>query len=366
MPQASGLEPFSFRQERLRTQLDSRQLPLLLVTKPTSVFYLTGFRGSAGVAVLGLEQGLLWVDPRYILQAREQARGVEVVEERGGLLKAATRWIKSRGVRRVGYEDLYLTCASFRELQRLLPRTVRLAPVGSVVEDMRCVKDPEEVECIRNAGRITAAVFEEVLGQLRPGIREADLAAEIEYRMRRKGAEGAAFETIVASGERSAWPHARASSKLLRKSELVILDLGAILRGYAADMTRTIYLGEPPRRIRSLYSAVWAAQRRVVECLRPGVRAGDVDAAARRLLAHRGLESYFTHSAGHGVGLELHEKPRLARGEKARLRIGCVVAAEPGVYVEGLGGIRIEDTVLVGHKGPEILTPAPKDSWFVA
>jgi Xaa-Pro aminopeptidase len=204
-------------------------------------------------------------------------------------------------------------------------------------------------------------VFTEVLRHVRPGVIERDLAAEIEYRMRKKGADGAAFETIVASGKRSAHPHARASSKALEECELVIFDLGAILAGYAADMTRTVFLGEPTRRVRKLYSGVLEAQAEAVRTVRERVTAGKVDSSARRVLAREGVARYFTHSTGHGVGLEIHERPRLGKGERTRLRAGSVVTVEPGVYVQGLGGIRIEDTVLVGPADAEVLTPAPKD-----
>jgi Xaa-Pro aminopeptidase len=182
--------------------------------------------------------------------------------------------------------------------------------------------------------------------------------------MRQKGAEGAAFETIVASGARSAWPHARASSRRLRQGEFVILDLGAILAAYAADMTRTIYLGRPGRRARALYGSVVEAQREATENLRPGLRGSEADVVAREALKRHHLDQYFTHSTGHGVGLEVHERPRLARNDQTAIPSGSVVTVEPGVYVEGYGGVRIEDTVLVGEKGPEVLTPAPKEPWF--
>jgi Xaa-Pro aminopeptidase len=227
------------------------------------------------------------------------------------------------------------------------------------------VKDATEIAQISKAGSITRGAFEEILALVRPGVREWDLAAEIEYRMRRRGAEGAAFETIVASGPRGAIPHARPSSKLLQENELVIFDLGAILGGYAADMTRTLFLGKPNRQIRGYYSAVLGAQERAMGRVRAGTSAGTVDATARRALGRRSLGRYFTHSTGHGVGLEVHEKPRLGRGEKDRLKSGCVVTVEPGIYMEGLGGIRIEDTVLVGPERPEILTPASKSDWCI-
>ena len=219
---------------------------------------------------------------------------------------------------------------------------------------------------MRSAGKLTAEVLQDILPWVRPGVTERDLAAEVEYRMRKKGAEGVAFETIVASGPRSAHPHAYPSSKPLQESELVILDLGAILSGYAADMTRTVFLGDPSRRVRSLYSAVVKAQRGAVRSVKDGVKAGDVDATARQILDGQGLAQYFTHSTGHGVGLEIHERPRLGKGETTCLRAGSVVTVEPGVYLEGLGGIRVEDTVLVGPDGPEVLTPASTEHWVIS
>lgn len=365
MQSGSLSDAIAARQERIRVLTARRKIPALLITNLTNIFYMTGFRGSAGVAVFGSSEAVLWVDPRYILQARAEAKGVEVIEEKGRPLKAVGRWLRKKKPEWLGYEDSNLTCAQLRDLEREAPRA-RLKPAGGLIEELRAVKDAGEIEKIRKAATVTAAVLEQVLPRVRPGVAESDLAAEIEFSMKRQGAERAAFETIVASGPRSALPHARASPKLLQKSELVVIDLGAILGGYAADMTRTLYLGRPSRRVRRLYGSVLHAQRRAIDAIRPGVRAGDVDRAARSVLARYGLEKFFTHSTGHGVGLEIHERPRLARREKARLAVGCVLTAEPGIYLEGFGGIRIEDTVLVGPQGPEILTPAPKDRWFIA
>ena len=192
-------------------------------------------------------------------------------------------------------------------------------------------------------------------------MRETEVAAEIEYRMRRAGASGPAFETIVASGARAALPHARATVKRLAKNELVVLDLGAILRHYSSDLTRTVYLGRAPSRIRSWYAAVLEAQQAAREAIRPGVTAGEVDAAARGVLRRAGLARYFVHSTGHGLGLEVHEEPRLAHGRSEVLEAGMVVTVEPGIYVQGTGGIRIEDDVLVTGRSSETLTTAPRE-----
>ncbi|HEX5413837.1 MAG TPA: Xaa-Pro peptidase family protein [Terriglobia bacterium] len=356
--------PYEARQQRLREQFESKKIAALLVTSLPNIYYLTGFRGSAGVALVGPSQNILWVDPRYTLQAAEQAVGVDVVEAKHGFLKEAAGWIRKKRLGRVGYDDVAFTCREFFSLTRAAGGGRRWVAAGGMVEDLRITKDAGESDWIRRAGKLTAEVFEEVKNDIRPGASERDLAAEIEYRMKRKGAEGAAFETIVASGERSAWPHARPSGKLLKKNDLVIIDLGAILEGYAADMTRTLYLGKPSSRIRTLYNKVREAQERAIEVARAGKLTGEVDAAARKALNAANLERYFTHSTGHGVGLEIHEMPRVSRGDKSRLRAGYAITVEPGVYIEGLGGVRIEDTVLVTDGTPEVLTPAAKNDWF--
>lgn len=345
--------------------MEARGVPFVLVTHLPNIRYLTGFTGSAGIVFVGPRVGNLWVDPRYTLQAREQADGVEVIVEKKATLKGVASWLRKNGVREANFEASNLTCAQFELLRKETNETLQLKPAGDLVEELRAVKDLGEIEAIRGAGRVTAEVFAELVPLVRPGVVERDLAAEVEYRMRKKGAEGAAFETIVASGPRSAYPHARPSSKALQESELVIFDLGAILGGYAADMTRTICLGEPTRRVRNLYSAVMKAQAGAIRSVQDMTAAGEVDAVARRILKDQRLARYFTHSTGHGVGLEIHERPRLGKGESALLATGSVVTVEPGVYLEGLGGVRIEDTVLVGPEGPQILTPASKENWIV-
>ena len=357
--------PFELRQKRLRSLLQDRRIPLLIVSNPLNVYYLTGFRGSAGRAVFGGNESRLWVDPRYTLQAHEQARGVKVIEERKPLSTAVVSWLRRKKRKAVGYEDAHLTCAALLHLKQASDGRLRFRPAGGIVEELRSVKDSGEIDLIRRAGHLTAQVLKEVLHELRPGARECDLAAEIEYRMRRAGAEGAAFETIVASGPRAALPHARASAKVVSAGELVIFDLGAILAGYASDMTRTVFIGKPSRRAQGLYQAVLESQQNAIETVRQGARCADVDAAARGSLKRSGLARYFTHSTGHGVGLEIHEKPRVGRSEKTVLQGGNVVTVEPGIYIEGYGGIRIEDSVLVSADGPEILTPLAKDEWLI-
>ena len=368
-PVKDNASPFRARQERLVALLEKKNISRLVITQPANIFYLTGFRGSAGVALFAAtDEARLWVDPRYALQAGEQAQGVRVKEERKALLKSVGEWLGRRQIRmagRVGFEDSHLTCAALTTLQGAAGRRVLFEPAGGLAEELRAVKDSQEIDVLRRAAFLTGHVLDGLRAKVRPGVRESDLAAEIEYQMRLGGADGAAFTTIVASGPRAALPHARASSKEIKRNELVIVDLGAILAGYAADMTRTFYTGRPTRRIRSLYAAVLEAQQRAIESAKVGVKAGKVDGAARRELSRRGLGKYFTHSTGHGVGLDVHEAPRLARGQKEQLQAGYVVTVEPGIYLEGFGGLRLEDTVLVGNDGPEVLTPSTKADWYI-
>jgi Xaa-Pro aminopeptidase len=280
---------------------------------------------------------------------------------RGGLLTAAGEELRRRRGVKAAFSAGQLSVAQKRALDSAAGAKVRWVELENAIEEMRAVKDAGEIGLMRDAAGLISEVFEELLGFIRPGVLENDLAAEAEYRMRRKGASAAAFETIVASGVRGAWPHARPSSKPLCKNELVVLDAGAILRGYCSDMTRTVHLGRASQRVRRWYRAVVEAQEAARDAVCAGARAGQVDAAARRVLGRFGLGKRFTHSTGHGLGLEVHEMPRLGRGQKSLLKAGNVITLEPGVYVEGVGGIRVEDDVLVLAHGAETLTTATRD-----
>jgi Xaa-Pro aminopeptidase len=227
------------------------------------------------------------------------------------------------------------------------------------------VKDLDELARMRQSARLISDVWTDAIRNLRPGVSELAVAADIERAMKLQGASGTSFETIVASGPRSSWPHARPTPKLLRKNELVVLDQGAILRDYCSDMTRTVFLGRSSAavrvRVRTLYDAVLQAQEAAIAAIRPGITAASVDAAARKVFKKAGLERFFTHSTGHGLGLEIHEMPRLGRGEETLLEAGMVVTVEPGLYLDHLGGIRIEDEVLVTSRGGEVLTSASRE-----
>ncbi len=348
------------RIDRLRFFFCELRADAVLVSHPVNIRYLCGFSGSAGLLLVDPTQATLFTDSRYTFQAREEVSEARVRIAKNGIVPAAGDLLRrQRGRPIVGYSASHLTVAQKEALQTAAGSRVRWLKDASVVERLRAVKDREELVRMREAAELISQVYRRALPLIKPGISELELAGKMEFTMKQLGASGPCFDTIVASGARSAWAHARPTSKPLRESELVIMDHGAILRGYCSDLTRTVFLGRAPQKVRRLYSAVLEAQQAAKEAIRPGVTAGEVDAAARGALRRQGFAKYFTHSTGHGLGLEVHEMPRLGSGEKFVLQEGMVVTVEPGVYVEGLGGIRIEDDVVVTAGGSITLTTAP-------
>lgn len=349
------------RQRRLEAALVASGADAFLVTHPPNVRYLCGFTGSSGMIAFVRGKRALFTDGRYSTQAREEAQGVRVVIARGPLLEAAAAWLSRQRARRIAVEAQHMTLAERSALVRLLPSKTRLKPLAGVVERQRMIKEPGEVALLRSAVRLGSSLFNRALKVLRPGVTEAEVAGEIEYAARCGGAQGMSFETIVAAGQRSALPHGVASPQPVPNKGFVVMDFGVILGGYCSDMTRTVHMGRASSQAREMYQVVREAQEQAIAAVRAGVKAGEVDNAARRVLQQAGLGRYFTHSTGHGLGLEIHEPPRLGKGQTEVLEPGMVVTIEPGVYVAGRGGVRIEDVVVVTAKGCEVLTPTTKE-----
>ena len=349
------------RLNRLRHALDAAGASALLEMHLPNIYYLAGFTGDSGALLVESSSVTLFTDGRFTIQAKEETSGVRVIIHTGPLLAAVGAHLHRKRRSRVAVAPSRITLAGWDILKKSAGKSVRWAPVDALVDQLRAVKDADEIARIRDAARLGSEVMEEAIGLIRPGVTELEIAAEIGYRMRRKGASGESFEAIVAAGSRSALPHARPTARRIGKNELVVLDLGAILRHYCSDLTRTVYVGRAPARVRRWYQGVLEAQTAARDVLKSGVTAGMVDAAARGVLQRKGLGRYFVHSTGHGIGLEIHEDPRLARGQKKILETGNVVTLEPGVYIEGVGGIRIEDDALVTPRGTEILTTAPRE-----
>ena len=354
-------EPFSKRRRVLNEALVRQKLGALVVTHPPDWYYLTGFTGEAGALVLGQNWATLITDGRFIMQGREETRSVEIVQYKAGLFQAVGELLKGLKMQRAGFDPSQLNVAQHQELRKVTGPRCKLKPVSGLVLALRTRKEPQELAQMHQAAILASEVVQHAIGLLKPGVRELEIAAEIEYQMRKRGASGPAFESIVAFGERTALPHARPTSKQLRKNEFVVLDLGAILGHYCSDITRTVFVGRASARIRRWHRAVQEARSAAVAAVRAGVSCGEVDATARRVLAGHRLERYFVHSTGHGLGLEVHEEPRVARGQKQQLVPGNVITIEPGVYIPDIGGIRIEDDVAVLAGGAQILTSAPRE-----
>ena len=332
-----------------------RKFDSLLVTKPENIRWLSGFTGSNGLLLVYPDgHTTLFTDPRYIIQAKQQT-DARVIIARGHLAPAILTELKRLKTRRVGFEEDHLTVARQAAFTGL-----KLKPAGGLIETMRMIKDAAEIAFIRASVIINSKALEAALKRFKTGMTETGLAAEIDYRSRRLGADGPSFNTIVAAGVNAALPHAKPGNSPINEGMLLI-DMGCFHSGYASDMTRMVHVGDPDAKYRDAYAAVLESQLAAIEAIKPGVTAGSIDRVTRRVLSKHSLDRQFIHSTGHGVGLEIHEPPRLGRKDKTRLVPGMVITVEPGIYFEGWGGIRIEDMVLVTETGCEILTPTSKE-----
>jgi Xaa-Pro aminopeptidase len=345
---------------RLRRQMKQHGIESLLVTHLPDVRYLCGFTGSNAFLAITGKRAVMFTDGRYIAQAKQETQAARVVIGKA-TRDTACRWLAETGVRHCSFDPETTTVADLDHYRKALPSGSRgfFQPLPQpLVRNLRLIKDEDELKLMKQAARLGVDLFHQLLPQLQPGMPETAVAALLEHSARAGGAEGMSFETIVASGPRSALPHGRATAQRLPRKGFLTLDFGVILKGYCSDMTRTVFLGQPTRRERFTYDSVLEAQQAAVEAVKPGVSCGDVDEAARSVLRKAGLAEYFTHSTGHGVGLEIHEPPRIAADQSQFLLPGMVVTIEPGVYIAGHFGVRIEDMVVVTRDGGQVLTPA--------
>jgi Xaa-Pro aminopeptidase len=350
--------------ERTRTYLAAAAADALLVARPENRRYVTGFTGSAGLVLVTPADALLAVDFRYYEQAAAQAPGCRVIRGGADPAQALADDAKERlGGARIGFESEFLPYAQVERLrERFAP--AELVPLPDV-DRIRWVKDEAEIAAIARAAEIADGALARLLGRLRPGMTEEEAALELEIAIRRAGGERLAFETVFASGPRGALPHGRATDRVLQRGEFVTVDFGAVFDGYVSDCTRTVVLGEPDARQREVYQTVLAAQLRALEAVRPGVACRDVDAAGRAVITAAGFGEAFGHAMGHGIGLDVHEGPPVSPRTDAVLEAGMVVTIEPGIYLPGWGGVRIEDAVVVADGGPRILTRLAKDLMII-
>jgi Xaa-Pro aminopeptidase len=373
MSVAHPVTTYTDRVERLRAALHAQNLDAILVTNPENRRYLSGFTGhdsgadSAGALVITGDAITLITDGRYIEQAATECPGLRVVKRDGQFASTAATVIAEAGIDRLGFEATHVTVALRDDLDAALAEKagqgrVSLAATRNLIEPLRAVKDGDEIAAIERAVAITDETFTYLCGYLRPGLTEREVAHEIERYMREQGADGMAFAPIVASGPNAALPHAVPTERAIQLGEPITIDMGARYNGYCADMTRTVCLGEPGPEAQAIYDAVLRAQEACEAELAPGMSGKAADAAAREVLEASGYGEQFLHSTGHGLGLEIHEDPRLSKHatEEQKLEPGMAITIEPGVYVAGWGGVRIEDTAIVTADGIRVLTTSHK------
>ncbi|MFX3622581.1 MAG: Xaa-Pro dipeptidase [Ectobacillus sp.] len=345
--------------QKLRGLFEQSDIDGLLITSAYNRTYMTNFTGSAGVVLISSEKALFITDFRYVEQAQKQAQGYEIVQHTGSIAEEAAKQAQALGIKRLGFEQDSLTYGEYKIYEEKVQ--AEFVPTSGLIEKLRLIKTDAEIKILKEAAQIADAAFTHILSLIRPGVSELAVSNELEFFMRKQGAASSSFDIIVASGYRSALPHGVASEKLIEQGDFVTLDFGAYYKGYVSDITRTIAVGEPAAELKNIYDIVLEAQLRGVRGIKAGITGRDADALTRDYITEKGYGQYFGHSTGHGIGLEVHEGPALSVRSDVELQPGMVVTVEPGIYVPKLGGVRIEDDVLVTEKGNEVLTHSPKE-----
>ncbi|WP_134698829.1 Xaa-Pro peptidase family protein [Ammoniphilus sp. YIM 78166] len=344
----------------LRRRMEENELDSLIITSPYNRRYMSGFTGSAGYLLITNEHALLITDFRYIDQANEQAPDWSVIRHVASIVDEVGTQLAKLGAKKVGFEKQFVSFSLYESLKASHDQAEWIGIQG-MVEEFRMVKTADEIAIIKEACEIADRTFQHILGFIRPGVSELEVSLVLEFHMRKLGAKSSSFDIIVASGERGALPHGVASDKIIQQGELVTLDFGAYYKGYVSDLTRTVAVGEPSDQLRKIYDTVLQAQLAGVNGIKAGMTGKEADALTRSVISGAGFGEYFGHSTGHGIGLEVHEGPGLSSKSDVVLKPGMVVTVEPGIYVSQLGGVRIEDDIIITENGCEIITHSTKE-----
>ena len=343
----------------MKAALKSNNLDAIIITNPINRRYITGFTGSAGIAIISKTATRFVTDFRYTEQATEEAIDFTVVEHKRAIELEVNEQLKELDVQTVGFEENDVTYALYEKYKTAF--TANMVPISGVIENIRLYKTEEEIATLKRAGEIADAAYEHIQTFIKPGMKEIEVANELEFFMRNQGATSSSFDIIVASGYRSALPHGVASDKKIETGELVTMDYGALYNGYCSDITRTLAIGEISDELRTIYETVKTAQERGVHQIKPGLTGQEADAITRDYITDKGYGDFFGHSTGHGLGLEVHEQPSLAKTSTEVLKPGMVVTVEPGIYIPQVGGCRIEDDIVITKSGNQRLTNSTKE-----
>jgi len=348
------------RLAQLRALMDEHQLEALLITNAFNRRYLTGFLGSSGNVLITHDRAYLLTDFRYMTQAAEQTTSYEILEhQRTDEIGLVRDLLRQLSIRSVGFEQRDVTFGAYQHFAMRL-QEISLVPTEGLIEQLRSIKDEAELQIIREATQLADRAYSHILNVLKPGIQERVVALELEYFLRSNGADSSSFDIIVASGERSALPHGRAGDRVLQRGEFVKMDFGAYYKGYCSDITRTVVLGKPTPKHKEIYDIVLHAQQVTLDRLKPGLTGREGDAIARDIIKHAGYGDRFGHGTGHSFGLEIHEEPRLSTTCDKLMEPGMTMTVEPGIYIPGFGGVRIEDDIVFTNTGIEVLSQSSK------
>src|SRR5690625_19894 len=343
----------------LRNKMKEEQIDGLLVASPINRRYITGFTGTAGVALITERDAVFITDFRYTAQASEEAENFTIIEHTTPIVDEIAKQIKHLHIEKLGFEQDHMTYAIYKQYEKQF--FTRLVPISNLIESLRLIKTETELQLLRDAAEIADAAFNHILTIIKPGVKEIDVANELEFFMRRQGATSSSFDIIVASGYRSALPHGVASEKEIVPGELVTMDFGALYKGYCSDITRTVAVGDISEELDTIYHIVLEAEKRGVAGIKAGMTGKEADDLTRSHITEQGYGANFGHSTGHGIGLEVHENPRLAPTSTDVLQKNMVVTVEPGIYVTNIGGCRIEDDIIITDFGNEVITHSPKE-----
>lgn len=347
------------RVEKLRKKMQEENLDSFLITSPYNLRYLTNFTGTTGLAVITLEKAFFITDFRYTEQAAAQAQGFEIIKNVGPIFEEVADLVQKEGLRELGFEETTVSFLEYSVLEEIID--AQLIPISGMIEELREIKDEEEIAIIEKACSIADLSYDHILKMIQPGMTEIEVANQLDFYMRSLGASGVSFETIVASGLRSAMPHGVASKKIIEQGDLITIDFGCYYEGYVSDMTRTFAIGDPGEQLKEIYQIVLEAQLAVLEVAKPGVTGKQLDAVARDYITKHGYGEAFGHSTGHGIGLEIHEGPNVSVRAEKQFVPGNIITDEPGIYLPGIGGVRIEDDLLITSDGNRVLTHSPKE-----
>ncbi|SUJ04731.1 Xaa-Pro dipeptidase [Sporosarcina pasteurii] len=343
----------------LRKQLEKEHIDALLITNPYNRRYMTEFTGTAGVALVSAKDAVFITDFRYTEQAEKEIEGYRIVQHTKTIIEEVAAQVKNMNVKTVGFEKDDLSFGLYELYNKEIE--AELKPVSGIVEKLRMVKTTEELEILQQAAKIADDAFQHIIDYIRPGITELDVSNELEFFMRKQGATSSSFSIIVASGLRSALPHGVATDKVIESGDFVTLDYGALYNGYISDITRTVAVGEPSEKLKEIYAVTLEAQERALQSIKPGMTGIEADRIAREYIASKGYGEAFGHSTGHGIGLEVHEGPALSFRSETVLEPNMVVTVEPGIYLPEIGGVRIEDDIVITEDGNKRLTFATKE-----